>query len=113
MHKSDHDWMKKMGGAPGNNTIPRSMYMGMHPGTNTIAWTSRDVPKVVHTEIWSDCIEVYFKQSSIASVNGEPLPDRVYKIVYGCKDGKFHASEPIEGAVLPATGERYLFEEEK
>lgn len=97
----------------GNDNGPRKgeLYFGMHPGTSAMAWTTRDVPKIVHTEVWHDQIEVFYRQTSIVSSGGDPLPDRVYKIVYSCKDGKFHASDPIEGAVAPAQGERYLFKE--
>ena len=56
-----------------------------------------------------------YKQTSrltytILSVN--KLAERVYKIVFSCKDGKWNKSEPIYGKIVPAVAEYYKFDDE-
>ena len=40
----------------------------------------------------------------------QPLEERVFKIVYSCKDGKWNKSEPNYGKIIPATDEDYDFD---
>jgi len=69
-------------------------------------------PTLIKTEKVGESVEYFYRQWSIASTYPwTVLPSRVYKIVFSCKDGKWHKSEPIYGKIVPATDEDYEFDE--
>ena len=58
------------------------------------------------------CIEIIYKEVSRVTYTIHPSPDpeeRVFKITFSCKDGKWHKSERIYGHIRSATGESYEF----
>ena len=63
-----------------------------------------------------ETIEFIYKETSKITFFGLGgyLPtapsERVYKIIYSCKDGKWNKSEPVYGTVIPASGEEYIFD---
>lgn len=61
-----------------------------------------------------ESIEFIYKQTSLISLGvypPRPSAERVFKIIYSCKDGKWHKSEPIYGTIVPQTKETYVFDE--
>lgn len=61
-----------------------------------------------------ETIEMIYTQTSQYSRTGGLPPyhdERAVKIVYSCKDGKWHKSEPIYGKIIPAQDEYYEFED--
>ena len=70
-------------------------------------------PTLIKSEEVGNTIEFTYKETSLISYTVHPslLPEqRVFKIVFSCKDGKWHKSEPIYGTIIPATEESYEFE---
>lgn len=66
-------------------------------------------PSLVKTIVNEDSIELIYKIPSMVS-NGFGLgADIIYKIIYSCKDGKWHQSDRIPGEVVEATKESYEF----
>lgn len=69
-------------------------------------------PERVSVEEYPDRIEMIYKQSPNIYFTSNPLqypPNRVFKIIYSCKDGKWNKSEPIFGKVIPEQKETYEF----
>lgn len=61
---------------------------------------------------YSARIEVFYKQHRM--INSWPPPtdqERVYKIIFSCKDGVWHKSNPIYGKIIPAQSEYFEFED--
>lgn len=59
-------------------------------------------------------IEFIYKQVSNMTLTIYPSPppeERIFKIVFSCKKGKWHKSEPIYGKIIPAQEEYYEFEQ--
>ena len=63
-----------------------------------------------------DNIELIYKEISNITYTSFPAPfpapspeERVFKIVYGCKDGKWNKSEPIYGIIIQPSDEDYEF----
>jgi hypothetical protein len=67
-------------------------------------------PIFIKAQEVGDSIEFLYKQQSrmFYPYTGE-TPTRVFKIVYSCKEGKWHKSEPIYGIIIPASEETYEF----
>jgi hypothetical protein len=67
-------------------------------------------PIFIKAQEVGDSIEILYKQQSRITYNytGE-IPSRVFKIVYSCKKGKWHKSEPVYGIIIPASEEIYEF----
>ena len=61
-----------------------------------------------------ETIEFIYKQTSMISYTVYPPSqprERVFKVVYSCKDGKWNKSKPIYGTIIPPTEEDYDFED--
>lgn len=59
-------------------------------------------------------IEFIYKQVSNTTLTIYPSPppeERIFKIIFSCKKGKWHKSEPIYGKIIPAQEEYYDFEQ--
>ncbi len=70
-------------------------------------------PVLIKSEEVGDTVEFTYKETYMISYSIHPsfLPEqRVFKIVFSCKDGKWHKSEPIYGTIIPTTDEDYDFE---
>lgn len=58
-------------------------------------------------------IELVYKQTSMfqsTTYPSKPPEQRIFKIIFSCKDGVWHKSKPIFGKVVPAQEETYKFE---
>lgn len=76
-------------------------------------WSTPERVDVIDT---GNSIEMVYVQYSICSVwagSHHPIPSskRVFKIVYSCKNGQWHKSDPIYGTIVPAQKEYYEFEQ--
>jgi hypothetical protein len=82
--------------------------------TGTTIIDQWNFPTLIKTEEVGESIEFIYKQSPMFAYTTFPStqpPDRVFKIVFSCKDGKWNKSEPIYGQIVPATDEYYEFDE--
>ena len=54
---------------------------------------------------------IYKETSNIALAVYPPRPpeERVFKIIFSCKDGKWHKSERIYGQIVSEQAESYIF----
>lgn len=80
---------------------------------NTIS-SPWDAPILIKFQELDDSIEVIYKEISMITLSIYPSPppmERVFKIVYSCKFGKWNKSERIYGKILPSRNESYEFEE--
>lgn len=71
-------------------------------------------PKRICITEYHDRIEMIYKERSMVSYLSFSSPEpeeRVFKIVFSCKDGKWHKSDRIYGEIEPAAEERYYFDE--
>lgn len=66
-------------------------------------------PSLIDTIVNDDSIELIYKQNGSISNNFGSIPSRVYKIIYSCKNGMWHVSEPVIGKIIEATEEKYEF----
>lgn len=85
-------------GAPGSTTCEYS-----------IGWSD---PEAIDFKEVGESIEIIYKEKSNMRffVNfNERIKnnERVFKIVFSCKDGKWHKSERIYGNIIPASDETY------
>lgn len=75
-------------------------------------WSS---PILINTVVYEDRIELIYKQEpnftwTISGYILSPQPDpKIFKIVYSCKNGKWHESDKIEGEYISARDETYEF----
>ena len=87
-------------------------YTNANSTTNVLnQWGS---PSFLESKEIDDTIEFIYKQISTicyTSFPSPPLQERIFKIVYSCKDGKWNKSEPIYGKIIPSQEEYYEFEE--
>lgn len=91
-------------------------------GLNTVNFSSTThefglwgIPCLIQTREVGESVEMIYKQISNSSIMIYPTPPpqyRVFKIVYSCKDGKWHKSDPIFGRIIPATEEWFDFDNE-
>lgn len=68
-------------------------------------------PVLIKTEVYEDRIELIYKQEpNFTYTVGYSIPDpKIFKIIYSCKNGKWHVSEKIEGKYILAIDETYEF----
>lgn len=68
--------------------------------------------KLILTEEVGESIEMTYIETSnnvLAVYPAPPPARRVFKIVYSCKGGKWHKSEPVYGTINPSVKESYTF----
>lgn len=85
----------------------------MNTGTSVTNFNQWNEPTLIKVEEIGETIEFIYKQTSMISYTVYPLPspeERVFKIVFSCKNGKWNKSEPIYGTIIPATDEDYDFD---
>lgn len=84
----------------------------MNTGTSTSAFNQWNEPTFIKAIEVGETIEFIYKQTSMISYTiSSPSPEeRIFKIVFSCKNGKWNKSEPIYGTIIPATGEDYDFD---
>lgn len=78
--------------------------------TTDLAFHLYAKPTLIRTDIFEDRIELIYREPSLISSGFNPSPDRVFKQVYSCVDGKWNVSHRIYGQIIPATEEDYDFE---
>ncbi len=69
--------------------------------------------KLITTQEVGETIEMtYIETSNVVLAVHPPRPAarRVFKIIFSCKDGKWHKSDPIYGTIIPREEEKYIFE---
>ena len=87
----------------------------MDSGTTTAAYDLWGMPYLIETNEYADRLELVYKQTSIVTfcnfdyMNNEP-EERIFKIVFSCKKGKWNKSEPIYGKIVPKQSEHFEFE---
>ena len=100
-----------------NNTIsvasghPTTTVVGIGSSSNLSPDSLWSNPHRISVQETGESIEFIYKQTFMVS-NGlwnEKLQERVFKIVYSCKDGKWNKSEPIFGKIIPQQEEYYEF----
>lgn len=85
----------------------------IHTSTTSAIFDFWGTPEKVDVRIYEDRVEFIYKQygsTMLACWPPQPPPERVYKIVYSCIDGKWNKSEPIYGKIIPACQEYYEFD---
>jgi hypothetical protein len=82
-------------------------------GVNTSYLNLYNQPVLKETREVGETIEMIYEEESIAtytpSYGSWVNPKNVFKIVFSCKDGKWHKSERIYGKIIPAQSEYYEF----
>ena len=87
--------------------------LGCSSGTSA-SFNTCNYPVFIEAREVGETIEFLYEQTSMVTLTIYPSPPpakRVFKIVYSCKDGKWHKSEPIYGKIIPASDEYYEFED--
>ena len=87
----------------GGGTFPSTFLIGSSSSTELSGWLDPEIINFIELE---DSIEFVYKQKSIYSYLNK---ERVFKIIFSCKKGKWNKSEPIYGTLIPATKEGYSF----
>jgi hypothetical protein len=96
-----------------SQTIKESVMNITSPSSGTTTIDLWSLPELVSVHEVGESVEMIYKQTSRLNLSVYPsrqLEERVYKIVYSCKDGKWHKSEPIYGKIIPAQSEYFEFE---
>lgn len=81
--------------------------------TGTLSVNHWNNPILIKTQEKGDTVELFYKQESLFTNLNYPVgppKQRVFKIVYSCKEGKWHKSDRVYGKIIPAQKERYEFE---
>ena len=81
--------------------------------TGTLTWNEWNHPVLIKTTEVGESIEMLYEETSNIVYMGYPSPPlerRVFKIIYSCKNGKWHKSDKIYGKIIPAQEERYEFD---
>jgi hypothetical protein len=81
----------------------------MSSGTTTYnVWST---PQLIETNEVGNSIELIYKQTATVTYTYDTTPvERVFKIIYSCKEGKWDKSGPIYGNIIPAQEESYEFD---
>lgn len=82
-------------------------------GGTTTSFDRWGKPYLIDTVVLEDSIELIYRQDSnlTYTVNWQIHEDvKIYKIVFSCKNGKWHVSDNIEGKYIHARGETYEFD---
>lgn len=86
------------------------LYYIMETENGSYWWSNPTLIKAIEV---GETIEFIYKQTSNVQYGYLSPKERVFKVVYSCKDGKWNKSEPIYGEIIPATEEHYDFDELK
>lgn len=99
----------------GNSAKLIENILGTSCGTSS-EFNQWSMPVLIRTEDIGKSIEMIYKQFKILTLTNfgyqTQSEERVFKIVYSCKYGKWNKSEPIFGRIVPAHEEYYEFNEE-
>lgn len=88
-------------------------YFKLSDSTGTLTYNKWDYPVLIKTTEVGESIEMLYEETSNIYHLTYPTrrPERrVFKIVYSCKDGKWHKSNRIYGNIIPAQEEKYEFD---
>ena len=84
-------------------------------GANTTSISNIwNIPVRIEVNEVGETIEMIYKQTENLNYyssyyKNTTLQERVFKIIYSCKDGKWHKSEPIYGKIIQLKNEYYEF----
>lgn len=75
--------------------------------TSSLAWSMYGEKRLVRVDVKNTTIEIIYRQSSniayaIAGYLNSSPPDRVWKEIYGLKDGKMSLLQTVEGKHIQA-----------
>ena len=60
----------------------------------------------------NDCIEFIYKETHQISYTNYPAiepEERVFKIIFSCKNGKWNKSDRLYGEIIPSSDQDYVF----
>ncbi|MCP4984849.1 MAG: hypothetical protein GY928_01930 [Colwellia sp.] len=79
--------------------------------TTTTTFNTFLEPTIVDVIEKDNCIEFIYKEMSQCSFGGflPETQDKVFKIIFSCKDGVWNKSERIYGEIVPERDEQYIF----
>lgn len=92
-----------------NNSTTLTNCIGSALTSNLNMWGNPYKVDVIEKQ---DCIEFIYKEISTITYTVYPSPppqERIFKIVFSCKDGKWNKSERIYGKIIPSSKEQYKF----
>lgn len=88
----------------------KNTFLMQTSGTSTLnTWNTAEL---ISTQEKGETIEMIYKETSMLSLTiHPPIPpeQRVFKIVYSCRDGEWNKSERIYGQIVKSTNESYIF----
>ena len=79
----------------------------------TVNWNQWGYPTRVDVIETNESIEFIYKEVSqiiYTIYPSPPLEERVFKIIFSCKDGKWNRSDRIYGEIITSSEESYEFE---
>jgi len=122
MEKEQQTTNPVLSGTMAGNLAGNSTTTCKNNGLNTFNFSSTTyefglwgTPYLIETREVGESVVMIYKQIRNTHIMIYPVPPqehRVFKIVYSCKDGKWHKSEPIFGKIIPATEEWFDFDNE-
>ncbi len=98
---------------PNNMTANSISTVGIGGSSGTAVYHPWGYPEFIKAQEVGKTVEFLYKETSTVSYLTYPpcRPDqRVFKIVFSCKEGKWHKSEPIYGTIVPPSDEYYDFD---
>lgn len=84
--------------------------------TDTSFSNQWSTPQRIQVIELQDSIEIIYKETSNVIYTHSVYPstdpeERIFKIIFSCKGGKWHKSDRIYGEIVSSTKESYEFEE--
>lgn len=82
--------------------------------TSSTSFNLWSLPDLIRVDEVGETIEMLYKEVSTVTYTvypPQPPQERVFKIVYSCKEGKWHKSDRIYGEIIPASDEDYTFDQ--
>lgn len=76
--------------------------------TAGIGYWQWNEPILVETIKRESSVELIYRQTSKLDIYPMFEPDRVFKIICSCKDGKWN-EERVDGVIIPKSDEHYIF----
>ncbi len=93
-----------------SGTVNSVNYIDTGISTGTACFDPWSEPYLIDTIVDKGCIELIYRQDSTITyvINIEPYI-KIFKVIYSCKNGKWHESKRIEGSYISARDETYEF----
>lgn len=97
----------------GTSTVDGTCRPALDGTTTTTTLSMYHPPRQVDAREVGESIEFIYKETaslSFASFPPSYPPDKVFKIIFSCVDGKWHKSDRIYGKIIAASDETYEFD---